>query len=397
MANVDRATEFPDGITFGGPSGEQDLTGVFTGTADPSINNEIAPVGSLYLRSNGETWLKTGAGNSEWTLVANSTGIGGGTDKNVHLLWNFDTTTTAADPGPGNFRYNTATAGSITNIYISVESSNGIDASSVLSALSPGETIYIQQAGSPSKSILFTVSSIVDNASWINITVTVEDNNAIPDNGSECGVLVIYTGQVAIAMDDLSDADTTTVAPDVGDNLKWDGTNWVPSSAVSGVQSSSNYFFVYKTLVQQVATRATFEDIAFDQEAFVQGWTHIALAAEFTCEADGMYIGTLEIGVEKSGGNGVESAIRAVINTGGGFGEVPGSHNGMDITSNNTIFAISRTFIFQASIGDVLKMQYATDSNGSFNVGSSAKITPVPTANADISTVSATFVIRRMT
>jgi hypothetical protein len=33
-----------------------------------------------------------------------------------------------------------------------------------------------------------------------------------------------------IAMDDLTDADTTTVAPVTGDLLKWDGTNWVPET-----------------------------------------------------------------------------------------------------------------------------------------------------------------------
>ena len=33
----------------------------------------------------------------------------------------------------------------------------------------------------------------------------------------------------ASAMDDLSDADTTTTAPTKNDTLKWDGTNWVPA------------------------------------------------------------------------------------------------------------------------------------------------------------------------
>ena len=205
---------------------------------------------------------------------------------------------------------------------------------------------------------------------------------------------LIGAGSGPIGMDDLTDADTTTIVPQVGDPLKWDGTNWVPGSAVT---SSTNYFFVYKTTTQQVTTRATFEDIIFDQEAFVEGWAHTPGTAEFACLNTGLYMGTVEIGVEKTGGNGVESAIRAVVGNAPTFLEIPGSHNGMDITSNNTIFAISRTFIFEAVAGQVVKMQYATDNNGNFTPASSAAITPVPTANADATTVSATFSVRRMT
>lgn len=45
-------------------------------------------------------------------------------------------------------------------------------------------------------------------------------------------------------IDDLSDADTTTVAPVVGDTLTWDGSNWVPAvPSIEHVQSimSSDY------------------------------------------------------------------------------------------------------------------------------------------------------------
>ena len=34
----------------------------------------------------------------------------------------------------------------------------------------------------------------------------------------------------ASAMDDLTDVDTSTAAPSTGDHIKWDGTNWVPTS-----------------------------------------------------------------------------------------------------------------------------------------------------------------------
>jgi hypothetical protein len=45
-----------------------DLVGIFAGSADPTAGlGEAAPVGSLYLRSNGELWSKTGALDLNWT------------------------------------------------------------------------------------------------------------------------------------------------------------------------------------------------------------------------------------------------------------------------------------------------------------------------------------------
>jgi hypothetical protein len=41
---------------------------IMSGTVDPSAGDGIeAPVGSLYLRTNGEHWRKTGAGDTQWT------------------------------------------------------------------------------------------------------------------------------------------------------------------------------------------------------------------------------------------------------------------------------------------------------------------------------------------
>lgn len=37
-------------------------------------------------------------------------------------------------------------------------------------------------------------------------------------------------------IDDLTDVDTTTTAPEVGDTLVWDGANWVPSVGPRGLR-----------------------------------------------------------------------------------------------------------------------------------------------------------------
>jgi hypothetical protein len=43
----------------------------------------------------------------------------------------------------------------------------------------------------------------------------------------------------SIAIDDLTDVDTDTNAPSVGDMLVWDGTNWVPALAGGGINSQT--------------------------------------------------------------------------------------------------------------------------------------------------------------
>lgn len=48
---------------------------IIDGTVDPSAGGGVAaPVGSLYLRTNGETWHKTNSGDTQWTMILDSTG-----------------------------------------------------------------------------------------------------------------------------------------------------------------------------------------------------------------------------------------------------------------------------------------------------------------------------------
>jgi len=48
---------------------------VLDGVDDPTSGGGVeAPIGSLYLRTNGSTYHKTGAGNTDWTLIVDSSG-----------------------------------------------------------------------------------------------------------------------------------------------------------------------------------------------------------------------------------------------------------------------------------------------------------------------------------
>lgn len=68
MANFKNAFRPEDGINL------SDLVGIFAGAHDPSIDGEIAPVGSIFIRSTGAMYQKTGSGDTTWSLFGTSSG-----------------------------------------------------------------------------------------------------------------------------------------------------------------------------------------------------------------------------------------------------------------------------------------------------------------------------------
>ncbi len=64
MANFKNAFRPEDGINF------NDLLGIFAGSIDPSAVGEVAPVGSLFVRSTGQLYQKVGGGDTAWALFS---------------------------------------------------------------------------------------------------------------------------------------------------------------------------------------------------------------------------------------------------------------------------------------------------------------------------------------
>lgn len=59
------------------------------GSVDPSVAGLSASLGSLYLRNNGQTWVKTAGGDTDWTQLG---GVPAGALKTVRVPLAFDTT-----------------------------------------------------------------------------------------------------------------------------------------------------------------------------------------------------------------------------------------------------------------------------------------------------------------
>lgn len=87
--------------------------------------------------------------------------------------WRFSSTTTAADPGSGRFRYNTGAYGTVVSIFIDDITRDGTDASNFLTLLSAGDRVYIQDVGDASDFAVWDVSASVDNVGWFTLTVAV--------------------------------------------------------------------------------------------------------------------------------------------------------------------------------------------------------------------------------
>ena len=165
-----------DGVSYDGSSwiANQTVVGV-----TPSV---AAAEWDIWV-SKGDTGA-TGAAGSNGTNGTNGTngsdgadGADGADGKNGGATWAFDNTTTASDPGSGNWRLNNALMASATALYIDdLEAENSSDLSDYLATWDDSSstvkghlTIQDQTA---SAFAVFQVSAVTDNTGYFTVTVS---------------------------------------------------------------------------------------------------------------------------------------------------------------------------------------------------------------------------------
>ena len=109
-------------------------------------------------------------------------------------VWQFDDGTGATDPGAGKLKFNNATIGSVTAIYINNETKPGVDVDNILSFLASGDDIYIQNNEAAGQYLLFDITSTVDNTGWWTLNGTVNESGSNITDGVECGVILLFGG-----------------------------------------------------------------------------------------------------------------------------------------------------------------------------------------------------------
>lgn len=80
--------------------------------------------------------------------------------------------------------------------------------------------------------------TITADGTEITISSSGSGSSAVDSVFGRTGVVVATEGDYTI--DQLGDVDTTTVAPNVGEVLEWNGTNWVPTTIAASVTQVTN-------------------------------------------------------------------------------------------------------------------------------------------------------------
>lgn len=185
-------------------------------------NNEVSLTNNLgndVLKLSGGTNIELidNGGNS---VTLNSNVTGGGAS--VSFPWKFKDPTVSGDPGNGQFRFNSSIASGITEIYVSDFTNNSIDASNILSALTSGNKLYIQQNDDANRAVLFNITaSTTDNTGWFTIPVEYLQGTTIPKKDKTCGwILVGGSGGGSFNNFIISDGSNTQTIDD-GDTLSF--------------------------------------------------------------------------------------------------------------------------------------------------------------------------------
>jgi hypothetical protein len=160
--------------------------------------------------------------------------------------------------------------------------------------------------------------------------------------------------------------------------------NGIDQGLVTIPGAGNNFVFAYDTTTQLAAVVNTYQNISFDTTANIDGWTH-TLGTDFTCNLTGGYLVIVTGNMEKAGGSSPTGAIRITLDG----TEIPGSHFGMDLTSNNTAFVVTKNIFAAVTTGQVLRVQFAGSTT-------TVSVTPGPNPGTAATTPSITLTIRRI-
>jgi hypothetical protein len=150
----------------------------------------------------------SGTANIEvWYIAGNSTGTTGATGSGPQVRYTFDSSTSMADPGAGDFRFNNATVASVTNVAFDATSadsgnpdvSDWIDTWDASTSTTVKGHLYFQKRGTPSTYAVFYVdgaSAVTDNTGWLQVQIAHVDSNGTWTAADEADVSFVRTGDL---------------------------------------------------------------------------------------------------------------------------------------------------------------------------------------------------------
>ena len=154
-----------------------------------------------------------------------------------------------------------------------------------------------------------------------------------------------------------------------------------------GGVNNIDFVFAYKTGSTEIQDSGTWEDITFNTNGQINGWTHTGGSANFTCPTTGIYECLVKLTIEETDNGSVAMAVRGLFNA----VEIAGSHKGVDLNHTNTALPLETNFMFSGTASQILKIQWSADE------GDSVFIKPGPDPAAATTEIAGTIVIRRIT
>ena len=258
--------------------------------------------------STSETNAATSATNASTSETNASTSETNATSiiSSIGLNYNFDSSTTMADPGTGDFRLNNATVASVTAIAVDATTNDtgNPDLSDFVATWDDSTSTiagYIvgKKVGTPATFFVYSVSTVADNTGWLQLTVTHVTSNGTWTAGDDCIFQFSRSGDKGDTgvgdMSDLIDDLTPQLGGDLdcnGAQIQWSKGADVASNSALPVLTDGNYFDVTGTsTVSSINTTGgagTLIKLHFDGAVTL---THhatnliLAGAADFTTEA----------------------------------------------------------------------------------------------------------------
>jgi len=141
------------------------------------------------------TSAATSATSSATSATSSATSATNATSviSSIGLNYNFDTSTTMADPGTGDFRLNNATIASVTAISVDATTNDtgNPDLSDFIatwddSTSTIGGYIVGKKVGTPATFFVYSVSAVTDNTGWLQLTVAHVASGGTWSSGNDC-------------------------------------------------------------------------------------------------------------------------------------------------------------------------------------------------------------------
>jgi len=290
----------------------------------------------------------------------------------------WDTGTTAADPGAGRVRTNNATIASSTAMYISTTDGWGVDISGIFAAFGSGNILTFSKVGAQATRIVFRLTSTpVAGSGYYTLAGTVVSSNGTftandqfafeyssgsqgptGDAGSDGGIRWSYSASTAMAdpgtgflrlnsgtmssVTGMAIANTTAENgnPDVTDYiLSWDDSTSTSARGTLTLRSEAN---VGTFAIYQITSAVTDHS----------GWNEMSLAyvdhaGSFAADE------TLSVGFSRTGDKGADGAGSGTVTSitaGPGLSSTGAGSTGGAITASGTLTAVSAVNVDSSSV-----------------------------------------------